>query len=219
MNALDAGDAVNAINAASTMNAAAMQLKRSMTSLVTALMVALAMSLTLAANARAEQPPAEVVKVLPSAALVGSARLRVWGFEVYDARLWAAPGVQPVLPPVQQPALFALELRYLRAFSASEIARRSVDEMRRGASIDDAESERWQAAMRAVFRDVKPGDRITGIYRPAGDGVGPAAASFAFNGAPTGEIRDGQFAPLFFGIWLAPTTSEPAMRQALLGRP
>ena len=184
------------------------------------LATALVLTLATAGAARAEVPPAEVLRALPSATLVGEARLRVWGFEVYDARLWAPPGAQPALPPVQQPAPpFALELRYLRAFSAGEIARRSIDEMRRGASIDDQQAQRWQAAMRTAFRDVKPGDRITGIYRPAGEGGGPASASFVFNGAPTGEIRDGDFAPLFFGIWLAPTTSEPAMRQALLGRP
>lgn len=174
---------------------------------------------------RAEPAPAEVSAAMPNAALVGAARLRVWGFEVYDARLWAPPGArlagaftgQPGPLPTQA---FALELRYLRSFDAADIARRSVDEMRRGVAIDEAQSQRWQAAMRTAFRDVKPGDRITGIFRPGNERAGTAAgASFAFNGVATGEIRDGNFAPLFFGIWLAPTTSEPAMRQALLGQP
>jgi hypothetical protein len=34
-----------------------------------------------------------------------------------------------------------------------------------------------------------------------------------------GDIRDAEFARLFFGIWLSPRSSEPAMRQALLGTP
>jgi hypothetical protein len=45
---------------------------------------------------------------------------------------------------------------------------------------------------------------------------------FLLNGQPAGEIRDPEFARLFFGIWLSPRTSEPAMRRALLagrGRP
>lgn len=144
---------------------------------------------------------------LPDAVLVGTTRLRVWGFEVYDAALWAAPGFRPAAYASQP---FALELRYLRDFTRADIARRSIDEMRRSAAIDEAKSQRWQEALRAAFPDVKTGDRITGIHRPG-------SASFFTNGQPTGEIRDGDFAALFFGIWLSPKTSEPAMRQALLG--
>jgi hypothetical protein len=51
---------------------------------------------------------------------------------------------------------------------------------------------------------------VTGIHRP---GVG---AVFQINGKPGGEIADAQFARLFFGIWLSPTTSEPKLRSALL---
>lgn len=160
--------------------------------------------------------PAEVRAALPDAVAVGSTRLRVWGFQVYDATLWAAPGFQPAGYASQS---FALELRYLRDFASADIARRSIDEMRRSAAIDEPKSQRWQQAMRAVFPDVKAGDRITGIYRPAGNGA--ASASFMVNGQPSGEIRDTDFAPLFFGIWLSAKTSEPAMREALVwgGKP
>ena len=34
----------------------------------------------------------------------------------------------------------------------------------------------------------------------------------------TGDIRDVEFARLFFGIWLLPDTSEPRLRQALLAQ-
>ena len=41
-------------------------------------------------------------------------------------------------------------------------------------------------------------------------------ALFLTNGRPTGKVPDPAFARLFFGIWLAGDTSEPAMRTALL---
>jgi hypothetical protein len=66
--------------------------------------------------------------------------------------------------------------------------------------------------MRALFPDVKAGDRITGVHLP---GTG---AQFWSNGRRLGEIRDSTFAKLFFGIWLAPQTSEPQLRQALLAK-
>jgi hypothetical protein len=43
------------------------------------------------------------------------------------------------------------------------------------------------------------------------------AAVFWLNGRLRGEIRDAEFARRFFGIWLSPRTSEPALRSALLG--
>ena len=153
-------------------------------------------------------PPAELKISLPQAKLVGKARLKVWGFEVYDARLWA--------PAVFNPARFAtfplaLELVYLRDFKAQDIAERSLKEMRRTQPIGDMQATQWTAEMLRVFPDVRKGDRITGINRP-GEG-----AAFWVNGQASGEIRDADFSRLFFGIWLSPQTSELAMRASLLG--
>ena len=65
--------------------------------------------------------------------------------------------------------------------------------------------------MTRLFPDVRAGDRITGVHRP---GTG---ARFFVNGRLQGELPDADFARLFFGIWLSPRTSEPALREALLG--
>jgi hypothetical protein len=144
---------------------------------------------------------------MPQARLVGQGRLSVWGFQVYDARLWANPGFRAVHFATQP---LALELSYLRAFDSQAIAERSLREMRRSAPISDELADKWLAAMARVLPDVKKGDRLMGVHRP---GVG---AFFWLNGQASGEIRDAEFAKLFFGIWLAPTTSEPALRNALL---
>ncbi len=151
--------------------------------------------------------PAEVMQALPQAQALGQTRLRVWGFQIYDARLWTAPAFST--QSFERHAM-ALELTYLRAFAAADIAARSITEMRRSASISETQASQWQREMQRVFPDIKPGDRLMGVHRP---GVG---ASFWFNGRPAGEITDAQFARLFFGIWLSPQTSEPAMRAALL---
>jgi hypothetical protein len=149
----------------------------------------------------------ELQTVLPQAQLVGKGRLTFWGFQVYDARLWANPGFKP--EGFGTDAL-ALELSYLRGFDGQAVAERSIAEMRRSATISDEQAEKWMAAMVKVLPDVKKGDRVMGVHRP---GVGVA---FWMNGQPTGDIRDAQFARLFFGIWLAPNTSEPGLRSALM---
>jgi hypothetical protein len=152
--------------------------------------------------------PAEVTAEITGARLLGSGTLRFMGLRVYDARLWAgvaAPG------PDWQAAPFALELQYLRNLKGSAIAERSLKEMERQGEISAVDGERWLGNMQQLFPDVKPGDRITGVNLP---GVG---ARFFLNGQARGELREVAFARLFFGIWLSPRTSEPAMREQLLG--
>jgi hypothetical protein len=139
--------------------------------------------------------------------LLGSARLRVWGFDVYDAQLWAAPGFQ-ANPYLQQP--FALTLNYLRALKGADIAERSLKEMRGIAPVDEALAANWLQAMTQLFPDVRAGDRITGVHQPS------QGATFWFNGQPLGQVADDRFSQRFFGIWLHPDTSQPAMRRELL---
>ncbi|ALK90233.1 hypothetical protein L63ED372_03035 [Limnohabitans sp. 63ED37-2] len=134
-------------------------------------------------------------------------RLRVWGFEVYDARLWTPVGFRHSTY-TQFP--FALELQYLRKLEGTAIASRSIDEMRRVGSFSDAQAQSWLTAMRELFPDVRQGERITGLNLP---GVG---AEFWFNGQRVGVVKDPAFARLFFGIWLDERTSEPKMRAQLL---
>ena len=149
----------------------------------------------------------ELKLALPQARLIGKARLAVWGFQVYDARLWALPGFGAAS---YTRAPLALELDYLRGFSAVDVAERSIQEMRRSVPISDAQASQWKADMLRVIPDVQKGDRILGVYQP---GVG---ASFWFNGKRSGDVKDAEFARLFFGIWLSPATSEPQLREALL---
>ena len=164
---------------------------------------------TFSAQSTAQTAPVEVRSALPAATLSGSAKLTFWGFDVYNASLWVTPGFKA--PDYDQHG-FALELGYLRDFSGEDIARRSLDEMRRLQRIPDAQARQWERAMRDVFPDVRAGDRISGVNRP---GVG---VFFLINGKPAGDIRDAEFARLFFGIWLLPDTSEPRLRQALLAQ-
>lgn len=149
----------------------------------------------------------ELAGMLPEHRLLGSARLSVYGFKVYDSRLWVPPvfsGDSFASHP------FALELDYLREFKNAAIADRSLAEMRRFGTFTDEQANIWREAMLRVIPNVKKGDRIIGVNRP-GEGV-----TFWVNGQRSGDVPDAEFARLFFGIWLSPKTSQPKMRAALL---
>jgi len=165
--------------------------------------------LALAASARKDVPvPPEVAQSLPQARLQGGSRFRYYGFHVYDAQLWVPPTFDPA-SLFGQP--FALSLIYARSLKARDIAERSIEEMRRQATLGEAEAQRWLQAMTTAFADVRHGDRLTGLHQ-----VG-RGASFFLNGQATRTIDDPRFATLFFGIWLSSATSAPDLRRELLG--
>ena len=66
--------------------------------------------------------------------------------------------------------------------------------------------------MQRVFADVKEGDRLIGVATAA------RTAKFFYNGAYRGEIADPAFTDAFFGIWLSEKSSQPGMRDRLLGK-
>jgi len=168
----------------------------------------IAAALLPAGGVLARVAPPEVAAELPGALPQGEGQLRFFGLRVYDVRLWAgepaSAATWPALP-------LALEIEYARTLEGAQIAERSLKEMRRQAEIATEAGARWLAAMTRFFPDVRAGDRITGVHRP---GTG---ARFFVNGRMQGELLDAEFARLFFGIWLSPRTSEPALREALLG--
>lgn len=162
-----------------------------------------------AARAGVPAPPPEVQRVWPEVRLQGQARMTFLGLRVYDARLWV-----PSQADVQryEDAPLALALHYLRRLNGAAIAERSITEMRRVGAFSEAQAGAWLEAMKRAFPDVGDGDRLVGLHLPG------RGARFYFNGQRTAEIDDPEFARLFFGIWLSPRTSEPRLREQLLGR-
>lgn len=140
----------------------------------------------------------------------GRHRFRYWGFDVYEAQLRVGPGFDPQAWE-QHP--LALSLTYARSFKGADIARRSIDEISRQGPLADDVRQRWLAQLSALFPDVSPGDTLVGAYRPQ-HGLQLWRRTPAWQNG--GEVGDLDLARRFFGIWLSPQTSEPAMRSALL---
>jgi hypothetical protein len=141
--------------------------------------------------------------LLPGAQQVGQGMFKRFGWSIYEARLYAPDGrFDPSKP-------FALSLTYARTIAGDRLVQASLDEMRKlGAPVD--ERPEWGPALSRVLPSVSKGVTLTGVYRP-GEG-----ATFYQQDIEIGRIDDA-LARSFFGVWLDPRTSEPALRQALLG--
>ncbi len=152
--------------------------------------------------------PAQATTGMPSLKASGGGLLRIFGFQIYNAYLWTPVGstFDPTQPHV-------LDIHYLRTFSAKQLAERSIDEMRGQGTGSEAVYPKWTSEMLRVFADVKEGDRLTGVATTH------RTAKFFHNGTFRGEVTDPAFTDAFFGIWLSDKTSQPGMRDRLLGKP
>ncbi len=164
-------------------------------------------ALMVAATAAFALPASVVVDIADTKSLTrrGEAVMRFFGLKVYDIRLWTAA------KPHDHGDVFALELVYDLGLKGREIAKRSIDEMRKQGFQDEAKLNEWNQAMVGVFPDVKQGDTLVGVSVPG------KGARFYAKDKFIAEIPDPAFAKAFFDIWLSPKTSEPALRARLIG--
>lgn len=135
----------------------------------------------------------------------GEAVMRFFGLKVYDIRLWTDK------KPFTHAEPFALELVYDLSLKGTEIAKRSVGEMRKVGYTDEAKLARWLEAMTRIFPDVVQGDTLVGVSIPGKE------ARFYSQSKFIAAVPDPEFARAFFDIWLAEKTSEPRLRDRLLG--
>ncbi len=156
--------------------------------------------------AKAAPPlPAALASELPALSVLGEGRLRWFGLHVYDSSLWVPGAAWSFERP------FALDIRYAMNIRGRELTEKSLEEMRRLGWKDPAKLARWEAAMDRVFPDIRPGDRLVGVSLPGRE------ARFYSQDRFLGTVADPEFARAFFGIWLDPSTSEPALREQMLG--
>lgn len=158
-----------------------------------------------AAGVRAQaRAPAHIAIELPGAREAGRGVYKWFGFTVYEAVLWVgAAGYQPDQP-------FVLDLRYAMQLKGGKIADASAEQMAHIGAGSVQQRSAWLQAMRSLFPDVAPGQHLSGSFVPG------KGARFHADGRLLGEVADPEFAAAFFGIWLSPATSAPALRRQLL---
>ena len=149
-------------------------------------------------------PPPHIDAAVPQARVAGSGTFTYFGMKIYSAELFVGPqGYVPNAP-------FALDLRYARNLKGRKIAEASAEQMEKIGAGSAAQRQAWLKQTTAIFPDVAEGSHITGVR--ASDG----SARFYLDGTAIGAIADPAFSSAFFGIWLDPATTAPALRQALL---
>ena len=135
---------------------------------------------------------------------VGSAKLKVWFWNVYTSDLYTPTGMYT---GNEQCLLF--EINYLMDISKEDLINRTV--------------ENWQhlGLRKSSYHDFIP--RLKSIWPNVSEGdqlalkVIPSESEFYLNGKSIGKIEDKHFAAIFLSIWLSEKTTQPQLRKQLLG--
>ncbi|MCE2679524.1 MAG: chalcone isomerase family protein [Burkholderiales bacterium] len=145
---------------------------------------------------------------LPNAKKMGEATMRWFGLKLYDCQLWSekAPGQFNFKTDKHY-----LELVYARNFDGEKIAEKSREEIENQGVGKSAQLDQWQKKLTEIIPNVNKGTRLAALYVP-GKGM-----SLLKDGLPVGEVSDPELASAFMGIWLDPKTSEPVLREKLIG--
>lgn len=141
--------------------------------------------------------------------LRGQANMRWFGLLLYEARLWTLDAFDSKHWADQR---FALELVYARSFDGAKIAQASLELMQAQHGKVAERDRQWLAWMQQSFPNIQAKDRLLGLHQGAKEGC-----RFVHNRQVRLDIPDAQFAKAFFGIWLDPRTTEPALRRSLIG--
>lgn len=159
-----------------------------------------------ALNAQPSPSTASVSAPTEELRMVGSARLRVMFWTIYDSSLYSADGEFDRIEPD-----LALAITYRRNIPAADLIERTFDEWQE-MGVSSSGQSIWRRQLEQLWPDVKSGDTLT-LY--VDDEL---ASRFYFNDRFIGTMMESDFTEQFLGIWLSEKSDYPRQRAELTGR-
>lgn len=140
---------------------------------------------------------------------VGRGELTWLGFSIYHASLWTRTGK---FQNIKDSAPIALSITYQKNIDSDDLAERTVEEWDRLGIFETEERVSWGQRLKEIWPNVKPGDSI--ITLVTADNV----TRFYHNDSILTVLDDPKFGEALLSIWLDPNTSEPELREKLIGQ-
>jgi len=138
--------------------------------------------------------------------LLGKAKFSVLFWDIYESSLFTTDGQRP-FSNLCQHALF--EIHYLRDISKKELIDNTISQWQH-LSLNVNEYLAFLPLLEKIWLDINAGDRLSMLSQKG-------TSVFYLNRQKIGEIESLTFAKTFLRIWLDENTSEPKLRQKLLG--
>ncbi|MDN7124201.1 chalcone isomerase family protein [Pseudidiomarina sp. 1APP75-32.1] len=136
---------------------------------------------------------------------VGSTRLSVWFWDVYDAELLTDSG------NYKDYDRRALRLSYLREIEAADLVDTTKEEWQRLGIEITPTHQQWLAKLNRIWPDVQAGDCLMLVENAQGQ------SQFFNTDKELGTIESSEFTDDFLAIWLSPDSRFKEERNELIG--
>ena len=151
----------------------------------------------------------KVTEQFPTLVTVKHGELTWFGLSIYHASLWTSTGeyqsVKDSLP-------IALTITYNKNIKSDALAKRTVKEWKHLGLFDDQRRKFWGQQLKQIWPNVAPGDSITTLV------TANRKTRFYHNDNLLAELADSTFGTALLSIWLDDETSEPDLREQLIGQ-
>ncbi len=104
----------------------------------------------------------------------------------------------------------ALRIKYFKSIDKQSLIEATIAQWQH-LGYEENDINRWVAQVEPIWPDVEPGHTLTFRVEP------DRPSQFFYNGYWIGNVEEKGFGKAFLSIWLSERTSEPKLRQALLG--
>ena len=135
---------------------------------------------------------------------VGKAKFKVLFWDIYHSRLLSHNGQYDRTPP------YVLEIQYLRDIEKKDLLDRTIEQWQH-LELAEAVYQDYIPLIDNLWPDIVKGDKLALLVTKDG-------STFLFNDQLLGNIEDPEFSEHFLAIWLDEKTSQPKLRQKLIGK-
>ena len=138
---------------------------------------------------------------------IGNTMFSILFWDLYQSKLLTTSGIYPINEKKDK---LIYEIKYLKSISSKDLIGRTVDEWVH-LGFQPTSYQAYLPQLKKIWPDINAGDSLTMLMEQSG-------TSFYYNNAYVGKIEGAEFGPIFLDIWLAENTSQPTLRNELLGR-
>lgn len=138
---------------------------------------------------------------------IGKAEFSVLIWDVYESELSTSSGEYP---DTSSEEVLIYKINYLRDVTSKELIKSTIEQWEH-LNIEVSVYKPFIPELNKIWPDIKSGDSLALVVKQNMN-------AFYYNNKFIGSIDDAEFAKTFLDIWLSEKTSEPELRNSLLGK-
>ncbi|WP_110456267.1 chalcone isomerase family protein [Shewanella algidipiscicola] len=139
---------------------------------------------------------------------IGAGEMSYLFWTLYRAELFASE--RPLSVNAGNKQVKALRIEYYKTIDKQALVEATAEQWQH-LGYSPADIAQWVVPLQRIWPNVTPGDRLTLLVNQSG------MSQFYLADQLIGQIDDPRFGEAFLAIWLSENTSEPKLRQQLLG--